>query len=338
MKQKNVLNCIFSSWYPKFKNITIRSRIIPLPKEFIEYLKADNVVLPREHMTSEGIETSSDSDNDTEEWQALEEDPDLETAIAPEFNEIDSRIKEATIEFDGAVFPKLNWSSPLDAVWISLDGTLKCSCPSDVYLLLKSSDRIASDLCESFNHCEDGDGEMSEGFELVLRKWVEISPGMEFRCFVKNHRLVAISQRDTSSFYKFIEENEIDICKDIYCFYNSKIAYKFPDSSFVFDIYRDAANKVLLIDFGPFGSATDSLLFSWSEIESLSVDDCTEEEFSGQFRFICDEAGIQVNPYHRNRMPSDIVDLACGNDINKLVDFLQVGNLIERPGSNSSDE
>ena len=335
MKRQHVLNCMLSKWYPGFKNITIRSRVISLPKEFIDYLKADSVVLPGENSATANADT--DSDNDTDEWQALQEDPDQETARAPEFNEIDSQIKEAINDLGGTVFPKLNWSSPRDASWISLDGTLKCSCPSDVYLLLKSSDLIAADVCESFKHCEDGEGEMVEGFELVLRKWVEISPGMEFRCFVKNHELVAISQRDTTSFYEFIEEYEIDICNDILQFYNKKIAHKFLDGSFVFDVYRRAPGRVLLIDFGPFGAATDPLLFSWGEIVD-SVVYCSAEDFGGEFRFICDEAGVQPNPYHRNRMPTDVIDLACGNDVNKLVDFLQVRSLIRRQGSDSDDQ
>jgi len=51
-------------------------------------------------------------------------------------------------DFDGAVFPKLNWSSPKDATWISTTGTLKCETVSEIFLLLKSSDYITHDLSQ----------------------------------------------------------------------------------------------------------------------------------------------------------------------------------------------
>jgi hypothetical protein len=37
----------FSSWYPRFKDITPRSTVIrPLPNDFIEYLLSDGVYVP----------------------------------------------------------------------------------------------------------------------------------------------------------------------------------------------------------------------------------------------------------------------------------------------------
>ena len=60
-------------------------------------------------------------------------------------------------QLGGAVFPKLNCSSPQvinsysfvmkcywlllqDATWVAMGNTLKCTWPSDVFLFLKSSD------------------------------------------------------------------------------------------------------------------------------------------------------------------------------------------------------
>lgn len=49
----------------------------------------------------------------------------------------------------GAVFPKLSWSAPIDAIWIATGNTLKCTSSDEVMLLLKSSDRVAHDLTEA---------------------------------------------------------------------------------------------------------------------------------------------------------------------------------------------
>ena len=49
LTKQHIVNCSFSSWYNKFKSVTIKSKIIkPLSKEFIDYLHADSVFLPEE--------------------------------------------------------------------------------------------------------------------------------------------------------------------------------------------------------------------------------------------------------------------------------------------------
>lgn len=44
--------CAFGSWFPKFRRITPKASIIPLPDDFVDYLKADGVFLPLD-LTSE---------------------------------------------------------------------------------------------------------------------------------------------------------------------------------------------------------------------------------------------------------------------------------------------
>mmetsp|Transcript_26549 Transcript_26549/g.56458 ORF Transcript_26549/g.56458 Transcript_26549/m.56458 type:complete len:526 (+) Transcript_26549:60-1637(+) len=140
----------------------------------------------------------------------------------------------------GGVLPKLNWSSPRDATWMNC-GTLKCQTPGDVYLLLKSSEFVAFDLEKAWEDLDsdldlDSDSggnpaeecqEKKEGnddeqntngetkapinfrYELVLRKWCNLHPSMEFRCFVYEHELVAISQRHHSKFYNHLQHPSV---------------------------------------------------------------------------------------------------------------------------------
>jgi hypothetical protein len=44
----DIIRCRFSSWYGRFRDVTFKSRVIPLPKEFIDYLNADGIYLPNE--------------------------------------------------------------------------------------------------------------------------------------------------------------------------------------------------------------------------------------------------------------------------------------------------
>lgn len=107
-----------------------------------------------------------------------------------EFPELEEEVERAIRELDGAVVPKLNWSSPKvgppllsathlctrfdqsmqaslvwalgstyvpiaqDASWMSVGGTLNCSSFADICLLLKSSDFVSHDLSYAYaRHC-----------------------------------------------------------------------------------------------------------------------------------------------------------------------------------------
>lgn len=188
------------------KNVTIESIIIrPLPSEFIRYLLSDGVRLP--DCATKVSSCMNDADGD-DEWDDDDDDDGtdaLERFSFPSLTEeIQSAINALAGEGTKGCMPKLNWSSPKDATWINC-GSLKCTKPGDVYLLLKSSEFVAFDLEKSWQDVESNvvsnmhnltvestkksnacDG---QEFELVLRKWCNLHPSMEFRCFVYNHEI-----------------------------------------------------------------------------------------------------------------------------------------------------
>jgi hypothetical protein len=43
MKVAQVRNCMFQKWFPLFKNVTLKSIIIPLSEEFVKYLNEDDI-------------------------------------------------------------------------------------------------------------------------------------------------------------------------------------------------------------------------------------------------------------------------------------------------------
>jgi len=164
-------------------------------------LHADGVFLPEQNYLGRSHLREVNED----EFSTNETEFDDENQPLPSFPDLEQQIWNTIDEFDGAVFPKLNWSSPRDAIWISATNTLKCNSPSDIFLLLKSSDFIAHDLDHAFDDCHyDNQSRRRRPnvFELVLKKWYDVAPSMEFRCFVKDEELVAISQRDVN-YYSF---------------------------------------------------------------------------------------------------------------------------------------
>jgi hypothetical protein len=92
-------------------------------------------------------------------------------------------------------FARLTWSAPTDAAWVSADGTLRCHSAAQVLLLLKSSDKVAGDLCAAERGYPPPPPPCGHHHYLMLRKFRNINPALEFRCFVRDRVLVALSQR-----------------------------------------------------------------------------------------------------------------------------------------------
>ncbi|XP_061662726.1 cell division cycle protein 123 homolog [Syngnathoides biaculeatus] len=321
MKKEQVVHCQFSVWYPIFKQHTIKSLILPLPQNVIEYLLDDGtlVVSGSDHIAQGTHINDSDAEEDIQ-WS---DDETTTTVTAPEFPEFTAKVLEAVNALGGRVFPKLNWSSPRDANWIALNSSLQCQNLSEIFLLFKSSDFITHDLTEPFLHCNDQDSpDPNINYELVLRKWSELIPGGEFRCFVKENKLIAISQRDYTQYYPHILKQEESIVHAIQQFFSQHVQYKFLDEDFVLDVYRDSQGRVWLIDLNPFGEVTDSLLFSWEELTCSG--EITQQQDGPAFRYTTSEVTVQPSPCLSYRIPRDFVDLSTGEDAYKLMDFLKL--------------
>ncbi|CAB4476401.1 uncharacterized protein OCT59_016575 [Rhizophagus irregularis] len=325
LTEQHILNCTFSSWYNNFRRVSIKSKIIkPLPEEFVEYLHADGVFLPEQNYL-EGSHLREISDNDDDDFNANETDidEDDENQPLPSFPDLEQQIWDIIDEFDGSVFPKLNWSSPRDATWISATNTLKCNSPSDIFLLLKSSDFIAHDLDHAFDDCyydnqSDSRRHRPNEFELVLRKWYDVAPSMEFRCFVKEEELVAISQRDVN-YYSFLNDIKEELETKIIQFFETHVQNKFFNRDYVFDVYVTRnRERVWLIDFNPFGPMTDGLMYTWEEILTATG--------PPSFRLITSQTEASQSrsrPFAVNRYPREIFDLSQGQTIAEFAEQFQ---------------
>ncbi|GJN90901.1 hypothetical protein Rhopal_003915-T1 [Rhodotorula paludigena] len=328
---RDVLACQFSSWYPLFKRCSPKATVIrPIPDEadFLDYLESDGLFLP-EGSGPMGISELSDSD-DEEEVPAdpsassnASSDEDDEPPRTFSFPRLDAEIRSVLSRYDGAVFPKLNWSSPQDAAWMLPGQNLKCQNPGDVYLLLKSSDFISHDLDHAFDDCVDyplpataqreihpnppSTTELNEedlarltissspplsppharsaptqrkarpySFELVLKKWFEMPGSQQWRCFVRDNRL--------------LEETRRDLRDKISQFWEDEVRDKAPLSNYVFDVYltRDAS-RVFLIDLNP----APELRLVDSPVASAS----------------------SMPRYSHNRVPKDVIELSQGQSV-----------------------
>ncbi|NP_001343431.1 translation initiation factor eIF2 assembly protein isoform 3 [Mus musculus] len=287
MKKEHVSHCQFSAWYPLFRSLTIKSVILPLPQNVKDYLLDDGtlVVSGREDPPTC---SQSDSGNEAEETQ-WSDDESTATLTAPEFPEFNTQVQEAINSLGGSVFPKLNWSAPRDAYWIAMNSSLKCKTLSDIFLLFKSSDFITHDFTQPFIHCTDDSPDPCIEYELVLRKWCELIPGAEFRCFVKENKLIVV----------------FDIYRD------SRGKVWLID----FNPFGEVTDSLLF---------TWEELTSENNLRGEVTEGDAQEQDSPAFRCTNSEVTVQPSPYLSFGLPKDFVDLSTGEDAHKLIDFLKL--------------
>ena len=250
-----------------FRSLTPKARIIHLNDAFLTYLRADGIILPPEPPTynagidsDSGFGTDSDSDDDEDPSSSW---PDLHACIS-----------STIAELGGKVLPKLNWSAPKDATWISPTNDMECRTANEIYLLLKSSDFITHDLEQAFEGCAPEEEPTSVPYVLVLRKSFNLNPSLEFRCFVRGRTLIAVSQREMN-YFAFLFELRPMLLERVQaflqdCLLTSEYISNGEIDNFVFDVYIPPPHdRVWLVDINPWAPRTDPLLFSWLELLTM---------------------------------------------------------------------
>lgn len=318
----------FSSWYPKFSSLSIKSTIVrPLSQEFLEYLDADGVFMP------EGAEdTPAESTlSDEEDGSGYESDSEDEQHRKFAFPELDEKIRDAVSQY-GAVFPKLNFSSPRDAAWmLPASSPMKCVSPADVYLLLKSSDFVQHDL--NLDHVFDGCETRPPTYdlELVLRKWYPVDRSRELRCLVRYEKLLGISQRDPN-YYDFWNESStqskaLDAVKT---FWENNLKGKWPESGgdYVFDflLTRDLS-RGHIIDFNPYAPRTDPLLFSYEDLHDLLLARGDDYSPQPELRVVDSPshpfAARNAPAHQHNMIPLEALTMSSGRSMQDFAGALQ---------------
>lgn len=265
----------------RYRTLAPKSRAIPMPAPFLAYLHSDSIVLPPEDKPP----------TDDDGYDSFSEDEDADEASDPstEWKDFHTQVKDTIAEFGGKVTPKLNWSAPKDATWVNATNDTECRSANDIYLLLKSSDFVTHDLEHAFDDCVPDTESASKPevpYHLVLRKYANFNPSLEFRCFVRDRKLLCLCQRDQNH-YDFLFPLRDSLRSRIQAFFDEKLKDTFPDPNFVFDVYLPAPHqRVWLVDINPWAERTDPLLFSWLEILQMKdpigiqeEKDAVEEQF-----------------------------------------------------------
>lgn len=339
LKRADVMACSFSHWHARFRHCSPRARVLRNPPQaFLAYLDEDGLMLPQDSrsishtVVGAQLEQLDSSDDEAEtrvgQYQATvasyEDEGFSEVDPVESFREFHEAIQREIDALGGKVVPKLNWSAPKDAVWISADRTMKCREPGDIYLLLKSSDFVNHDLGgHAFDACDDtpkGQRRKLESEEcvLVLKKWFDARPSLEFRCFVTGKRLRAISQRDPNP-YDFLAEKRAQIVELATRLFDKELSPKFELDNYAYDVYLSFdQDKVWLMDISPCSPSTDGLLFRWQEL--LAFDDQDPVEL----RLVSKETTFSNAPqFSAHQVPLDMVDASQGKTVAEFAEEFQ---------------
>ncbi|XP_062012647.1 uncharacterized protein LOC133729179 [Rosa rugosa] len=312
MKEEEVNRCQIQEWYPKFKSVSIKTRIHELPESFVQYLLDDSgpFLLPVSISNEDALPNRIHNPEEEDDYQVVEgsDDESEQPSLPPSFPELELEIKESIASLGGAVFPKLNWSAPKDSAWISTTGTLRCSSFSEIALLLRSSDSLVHDLCHAYDSCNDKTSSRPKSFFLALRKWYpSLQPEMEFRCFVRNQNLVGISQREATTFYPSLLESKEHLGVLIEDFFMENLRSRFESENYTFDVYVVKDERVKVMDFNPWGAFTLPLMFTWEELEQND----NEQGDGVDFRIVESQCGVR--PGLKTAVPYDYVDTSSGS-------------------------
>lgn len=321
MKESDVLRCQIQEWYPKFRTHSIRTQIVTLPEEFVNFLLEDGLFLASD---SDAMPTRTKIQNpelqaeDYTHWEEEEDDSDL-PAVAS-FPDLAAEVETLIETLGGAVIPKLNWSAPKDTAWIATSGSMKCQNFGEISLLLKASDNVVHDLCHAFDSCDDKSMEKPPHVVLAIRKWYDMRPEMEFRCFVRDNVLVGICQREVTGFYATLLGREEEISDMVSNFFFENLQEEFGGGDFSFDVYITKGGKVKLMDFNTWGGSTLPLLFTWEELEEKH-DEITRSEIAinskPEFRIVMHEGLVQPGLRIGTGVPIDFVNQGAWEDIIK---------------------
>lgn len=324
--------CAFDQWAPRcdISILLAPFKIVPLPPWYIRSLRAGGTIVAPEGHTSfapphdiddyaaavDDNDKHYDEDDDEEEKDDNNDDDvereQLKHAVESAMRELD----------DSACAPKLRWSAPKDATFMSCDGTLRCTSFDEVDLLMRSSDSIAYDVNTPFEGCADvtnADHMDDEGWTLALRSWRAVNPMLEFRCFVRKGKLIAASQRDPSTHFDTLHEmlsrdNGSALVEALDTFWERKLKPNLPKSLVhcAFDAYTtpkgDAGYAVRVMDVNVFGPPTLPLMFDWSELHADELPWSSNTEI----RWV--REATHIRPGLKSALPIDLITSASDGD------------------------
>lgn len=207
-------------------------------------------------------------------WFGSNGENDRETAQV--FNRLTEKIGRSLDKYPGGAFVRLGSRSGKDSVYADLRGLRVRDADTAIKLLTGNSRRIAFDLRLALIH--------NYRPHIFVREWHDIPVWAEFRCFMRNRKLVGMTQYDCKNLRRCpeIAAHASRIKTAIIGFFE-KFSRAVHLEDVVFDVFvkNDSRRsipsfQVTLLELNPFFGQTDACLFDWDR----------PADFDGSLRFL----------------------------------------------------
>ena len=182
-------------------------------------------------------------------------------------NDLKEKISIAIKNLGGHAFFKMH-RSPKDAfslIETEIKGDWKKNWyleddenPKTHFMKIKHVNQIMK-LCKFSNRIQDDLKNFATESKLILRKWEAL--GQEFRCFVCNHNLNAVSSYNQEK-PCILEQEELE--KFINSSRFKETILIIPYSHAVIDVCIDKNYDIKIIEINPFGKVSSAAKFSWT--------------------------------------------------------------------------
>ncbi len=284
--------CRLREWTKRFPDSqTFPTAFIPLPDAVLKVIREDSIFEP-------------DLQTENEELRSF-------------FDAVQSSLDKW-----GSVFPKLDWSAPLDAAFMAGDRALRCSTVRDIWALLQGSDNFMHDLDHAYDETEVPGRTVDP--TLGLRQWKRLDDAGEVRCFIKGRRLIAACQRSGMHIPALTVAPARDVVQDVVVRFTREISPKLPTPDAVVDIYLPhitPTTRPRIVDVNPWSPVTDGLLWSWGEVDAMG-----EGGPDAEFRFVEEGEDRFISRYKDSQYPVEVTGALTGDvDVNELLKLMGVG-------------
>jgi len=144
----------------------------------------------------------------------------------------------------------------------------------DIFELITKSQRIFSDIMLHFQY--NIPETSSDNFSLILRDWVPMPQDHEFRCFVKNKKIRAISQYQCYLFFESLQNKEyVEKLRDIIVDFHETVKEVIPFDNYVMDTIIFEDFSCMIVEFNPYGPhlSSGAALYNWIKDKELLIGD-----------------------------------------------------------------
>lgn len=161
-------------------------------------------------------------------------------------------------------FIRLNSRSPKDACW-PFEAPITCS-GKEALMIMGSSERVLDDLV-LFRHVQE------QPALICLREFIPtMHASAEYRCFVKDGELIAVSHYDYLTNYDATpEDGGAAIRAVIDRWFTETLKPRLHVSTVVFDVFLGWNQPPFLIELNPYGLSDPCWFRSYANVEAASV-------------------------------------------------------------------